>query len=82
MTDRGEELLTQALTLSESDRVNLAERLLESVAPAESPTRLDETRVREIILECRRRMEAYQRGDTGAKSIAEVFPELSADVVS
>ncbi len=84
MNETKERILTEAMQLSAIDRQDLAERLILSVAetdqtPLES---IDPDILEAWRQEIRRRMESYRRGESGASSLTDVFPELSADVAT
>lgn len=71
MSPRAEEVLTSALALSPDERAQLVERLLASFEASERE-RVDALWVEEA----EDRIEAYERGELGARPASEVFRRI------
>lgn len=71
MSPKLEEVWTQAMALSNDDRIELAEELLKSVAEFAAPD-IEEA----WIAESARRFEAYLAGETTAIPAEEVFRQV------
>ncbi len=72
MTDRGTELLNEALELSPTERAEFAEQLLSSLETT-SDKRIDEL----WAIEAEQRIDAYQRGELRSTPARQVFDEIS-----
>jgi len=73
MSDRGTDLLKEALSLPPAERAEIAQRLLESLdAPAQQ--RVDALWANEA----EDRLEAYERGEIRAVPAKEVFDQIGA----
>ena len=68
MHENANEILEAALALPEENRVDIIEKLLESLTVSERPQFLDEW-----ALEAERRIRAYEAGNTQAIPGEEVF---------
>lgn len=74
MNAKTTDLLTAARSLSVDDRRELVNALIETI-PAEEGTR------DAWVAECRSRLAAYDRGDSKAIPLTDVFPELRGSEV-
>lgn len=74
MSEQAQRIFEQALLLPSPERADLAERLLESLAP-ETDTRIDAL----WAAEAESRIAAYRRGELLAIPGEEVFDEIEAE---
>jgi putative addiction module component (TIGR02574 family) len=74
MSEQAERIFEQALLLPSLERADLAERLLESLAPETDP-RIDAL----WAAEAESRIDAYRRGELLAIPAEEVFDEIDAE---
>lgn len=74
MSEQAERIFEQALLLPSPERADLAERLLESLAP-ETDARIDAL----WAAKAESRIAAYRRGDLIAIPAEEVFDEVNAE---
>lgn len=74
MSEQAERIFEQALRLPSPERADLAERLIESLAP-DTDARIDAL----WAAEAESRIAAYRRGELIAIPAEEVFQELDAE---